>query len=381
MSALKYNKKYLNIGIIIIILALLALGIRKWSRVREGVSLMPRMRKNTPKYGLDLPAVNFNFGSSGTNINLNQDFLTTTKQFGDSINEKGNAINSGLASILEELEPDDDEPEPAWNDLYDGNSEMTTPVSIIMSKPDHSLIINDSCSSKGFLVSDYEEDICEKYKDDYDTLNEKCGKLTEENCVIPECCILLNGNKCVAGNAYGPTFLTKEGKEIDYKFYNHKTKCYGNCDMTNNDPLPACDNYADNSTGVSRQCMLQIYNSMGCPYIAPDTIINDSIVHKFSRSSRRYITNYLAEAVRFLKKNIETDDARVLCFGPTKICDKYKDNDVNVSKECMVEMLTEANCPNKTADAITPQDMTKYSSIKKANVRFAMNICDIGKGA
>ena len=40
------------------------------------------------------------------------------------------------------------------------------------------------------------------------SLKESCGKLTKKNCNSTSCCIVLNGEKCVAGNQDGPTFKT-----------------------------------------------------------------------------------------------------------------------------------------------------------------------------
>lgn len=59
-------------------------------------------------------------------------------------------------------------------------------------------------------------------------LNKKCGALTKENCNVTSCCIWLNGEKCVTGNALGPTFLTDENKKkINVDYYYYKDKCNG----------------------------------------------------------------------------------------------------------------------------------------------------------
>ena len=61
------------------------------------------------------------------------------------------------------------------------------------------------------------ESICSVYSSKPAELNSKCGSLTETNCKTTSCCVWLNGETCVAGNALGPTFLTKNGKNIDVK--------------------------------------------------------------------------------------------------------------------------------------------------------------------
>ena len=58
-------------------------------------------------------------------------------------------------------------------------------------------------------------------------LNDKCAMLTSENCNATNCCIWANGNKCVAGNANGPTYIT--GVTTDADYYSYKYQCYGDC--------------------------------------------------------------------------------------------------------------------------------------------------------
>jgi hypoxanthine-guanine phosphoribosyltransferase len=61
------------------------------------------------------------------------------------------------------------------------------------------------------------------------TLEESCNKLTNENCNSVSCCVLLNGEKCVAGDADGPTFKTEtNGSKRNVDFYYYQKKCYGN---------------------------------------------------------------------------------------------------------------------------------------------------------
>jgi hypothetical protein len=60
------------------------------------------------------------------------------------------------------------------------------------------------------------------------SLKESCGKLTKKNCNSTSCCIVLNGEKCVAGNQDGPTFKTEAGQDISIDYYYYQNKCYGN---------------------------------------------------------------------------------------------------------------------------------------------------------
>ena len=63
------------------------------------------------------------------------------------------------------------------------------------------------------------ESLCSLYASKPSELNSKCNSLTENNCNLTSCCGWLNGNSCVAGDALGSTFRTKNGKDIDIKSY------------------------------------------------------------------------------------------------------------------------------------------------------------------
>ena len=63
------------------------------------------------------------------------------------------------------------------------------------------------------------DNLCTLYASQPKTLDTKCSALTESNCNVTSCCGWLNGNSCVAGDALGPTFRTKQGKNIDISSY------------------------------------------------------------------------------------------------------------------------------------------------------------------
>lgn len=73
--------------------------------------------------------------------------------------------------------------------------------------------------------------ICTHYKYMPEKLEEECGKIDTNLCAATNCCVLLGGSKCVAGNATGPTSKLHYGdvtiRNRDYYYY--KGKCYGNC--------------------------------------------------------------------------------------------------------------------------------------------------------
>lgn len=72
---------------------------------------------------------------------------------------------------------------------------------------------------------------CAQYKNDTNSLEEKCAALDLNACASTSCCALLGGQKCVAGNENGPKNVANY---TDYSlknrdFYYYQGKCYGNC--------------------------------------------------------------------------------------------------------------------------------------------------------
>jgi hypothetical protein len=72
------------------------------------------------------------------------------------------------------------------------------------------------------------DSICSS-KNDPDEINSLCNQLTQKNCKVSSCCVVLNGNKCVGGDKHGPTFHSENGKKINLDYYYYKNKCFGNC--------------------------------------------------------------------------------------------------------------------------------------------------------
>jgi len=60
-------------------------------------------------------------------------------------------------------------------------------------------------------------------------INSLCNQLTQNNCKVSSCCVLLNGDKCVGGSKDGPTFHTENKKKLNFDYYYYKNKCFGNC--------------------------------------------------------------------------------------------------------------------------------------------------------
>lgn len=58
-----------------------------------------------------------------------------------------------------------------------------------------------------------------------------CNQLKPNECASTNCCVLLGGAKCVAGDQTGPTLKSNYGDVFlrNKDFYYYQGKCYGNC--------------------------------------------------------------------------------------------------------------------------------------------------------
>ena len=71
---------------------------------------------------------------------------------------------------------------------------------------------------------------CMKYQTDPHELHKQCQKFDKDSCNIPQCCIWLNGTKCVGGNKHGPTFYSDDnGEDVNIDYFHHQGRCRGNC--------------------------------------------------------------------------------------------------------------------------------------------------------
>lgn len=139
---------------------------------------------------------------------------------------------------------------------------------------------------------------------DYETINEKCKGLSASNCTLTDCCNLINGSKCVAGTETGPIYTDP------YEFYNYKTDCYGRCDENNQF---ACSRFADNSTHLSKGCLLKLFNDAGCPNKTP-LFLTDEIVGILSNSSKSYLKGKIQALADKIKDSNDIQSYN-LCYG------------------------------------------------------------------
>ena len=72
---------------------------------------------------------------------------------------------------------------------------------------------------------------CAQYKDQPDKLEEACKNTNINKCASTNCCVLLGGSNCLAGNEFGPTNKTNYGDIFirNKEYYYYQGKCYGHC--------------------------------------------------------------------------------------------------------------------------------------------------------
>jgi len=114
-----------------------------------------------------------------------------------------------------------------------------------------------------FMGNKFSDAFCDKYQGT-SQLGEKCESLTEDNCNLTDCCVFVNGNKCMAGGANGPSNIPGVAKDSDYYF--HKYQCHGNCISDS-----SCSKYADGDRNVSNECFSELWEDAGCTTKLPDS--------------------------------------------------------------------------------------------------------------
>ena len=85
-------------------------------------------------------------------------------------------------------------------------------------------VMNTSSTLGGF---------CNATKNSKIEMEQKCNKVDLESCASTSCCVLLGGQKCVAGNENG-AYMTANYSDYALRnkdFYYYQGKCYGNCNV------------------------------------------------------------------------------------------------------------------------------------------------------
>jgi len=174
------------------------------------------------------------------------------------------------------------------------------------------------------------------------TKGDQCKLLTTENCNQTDCCIVLNGSKCVSGNADGPDVkVDDKGRDIDYAYYSYKNECYGSCGKGLAGTANPCSGYSDEDTGISEACINRYWKGSTCPnpnYITPEVVASLQSMNKAQ--------------IQVLFKNLVTDEANYeKCYGPNEAnwpapCFGTSDGSQNLSGRCLKKLLENSGCVN-----------------------------------
>jgi hypothetical protein len=94
-----------------------------------------------------------------------------------------------------------------------------------------SRITGSSMTTPVYNAASLQGGFCSQYKNDPLKLEEICRTIDNDKCGSTNCCVLLGGSKCVAGDTQGPTQKSNYAdvfiRNRDYYYY--QGKCFGNC--------------------------------------------------------------------------------------------------------------------------------------------------------
>lgn len=90
-------------------------------------------------------------------------------------------------------------------------------------------------NTPAYVSSATQGGFCNYYSSQPDMIEEKCNAIDNASCAATTCCVLLGGQKCVAGNESGPTMKANYSDFLvkNKDFYYYQGKCYGNCPSPN----------------------------------------------------------------------------------------------------------------------------------------------------
>lgn len=124
------------------------------------------------------------------------------------------------------------------------------------SDPSNNTVAIDLSTPKSFLYGD-------KMSGAFCKQKKNCASLREENCNTTDCCVWLNGKKCVPGNVNGPTIAINS--DVDYYLY--KYQCYGDKCVDGN----SCLKYANADKNLTDNCLVPMWKKAGCTTALPDS--------------------------------------------------------------------------------------------------------------
>lgn len=182
---------------------------------------------------------------------------------------------------------------------------------------------------------------CSIHGSDTQTLNNQCSTLTAESCNQTDCCIFIDGEKCVAGDKDGPKItVDSNGKDIDYAYYSYKNMCYGSCGKDINNAANPCSPYAASDINVSSACLNRLWAQTKCPNTK---YMSAAVVERLAPLSKGEIQEKL--------KDIHSEPNYAKCYGPNPAnwpppCYETTDTSSGLSARCMTKLFTDPGCTN-----------------------------------
>jgi hypothetical protein len=94
-----------------------------------------------------------------------------------------------------------------------------------------SKLTNQPTIAKTHNLATNQNGFCASTKSSMIERDAKCNSLDKNMCASTDCCILLGGEKCVAGNQNGPTNKTQysDTTVLNKDYYYYRGECFGNC--------------------------------------------------------------------------------------------------------------------------------------------------------
>jgi len=255
--------------------------------------------------------------------------------------EGGDDIQKQIKGLMDDLEKVTKESEDLYNnDRPYAVDEDNNPANLINRTP-------ETYPGKTFLLGGnnrFSDGFCETYGSKPD-LDIQCNKLTAEHCNQTDCCVFLNGKKCVAGSKDGPdtTIDTVSGGDIDYTYYSHKNTCYGSCGDGMTTSANPCSIYKDDSSKISKECIKRYWKNTVCGKDEnnPD-YISDGLVTEWKDYSRK--------AIKAKIRDIATNEEEYnKCYGEDESnwpepCIGTRPTSFGLSKRCMTHLFKETGC-------------------------------------
>jgi len=90
---------------------------------------------------------------------------------------------------------------------------------------------NQSNVSSIYGLATQQGGFCAATKSSVYEREQKCNEIDSNTCASTDCCVLLGGEKCVAGNRNGPSIKANYSDFLvtNRDYYYYQGKCYGNC--------------------------------------------------------------------------------------------------------------------------------------------------------